>query len=109
MTEHYTCRHCGETILTTPIWMNESPLCESCAEEMTVLCSHCGERIYRDDNAGDESTPLCQDCYDRHYTNCHNCGDLIRVIHRPHERQGHQSSGAEKDDRLRAQGRYRHC
>lgn len=29
MTEHYTCRHCGETILTTPIWMNESPLCES--------------------------------------------------------------------------------
>lgn len=25
MTEHYTCRHCGETILTTPIWMNESP------------------------------------------------------------------------------------
>lgn len=81
MTEHYTCRHCGETILTTPIWMNESPLCESCAEETTMLCSHCGERIWRDDNAGDESTPLCQDCYDRHYTNCHNCGDLIRVIH----------------------------
>ena len=72
MTEHYTCRHCGETILTAPIWMNESPLCESCAEEITMLCSHCGERIYRDDNAGDESTPLCQDCYDRHYTNCHN-------------------------------------
>ena len=46
---------------------------------MTVLCSHCGERIYRDDNAGDESTPLCQDCYDRHYTNCHSCGDLIRI------------------------------
>ena len=81
MTEHYTCRHCGETILTTPIWMNESPLCESCAEETTMLCSHCGARIYRDNNAGDESTPLCQDCYDRHYTNCHNCGDLIRVIH----------------------------
>ena len=79
MTEHYTCRHCGETILTTPIWMNESPLCESCAEEMTVLCSHCGERIYRNDNAGDESTPLCQDCYDRHYTNCHSCGDIIRI------------------------------
>ena len=79
MTEHYTCRHCGETILTTPIWMNESPLCESCAEETTMLCSHCGERIWRDDNAGDESTPLCQDCYDRHYTNCHNCGDIIRI------------------------------
>ena len=79
MTEHYTCRHCGETILTTPIWMNESPLCESCAEETTMLCSHCGERIYRNDNAGDESTPLCQDCYDRHYTNCHSCGDIIRI------------------------------
>jgi len=79
MTEHYTCRHCGETILTTPIWMNESPLCESCAEETTMLCSHCGERIWRDDNAGDESTPLCQDCYDRHYTNCHSCGDIIRI------------------------------
>ena len=81
MTEPYTCRHCGEMILTTPTWMNENPLCENCAEETTMLCSHCGERIWRDDNAGDESTPLCQDCYDRHYTNCHNCGDLIRVIH----------------------------
>ena len=79
MTEHYTCRHCGETILTTPIWMNESPLCESCAEETTMLCSHCGERIWRDKNAGDESTPLCQDCYDSHYINCHNCSDIIRI------------------------------
>ena len=65
--------------MTTPICMNESPLCESCVGETTMLCSHCGARIWRDENAGDESTPLCQDCYDRHYTNCHSCGDIIRI------------------------------
>ena len=53
-------------------------LCECCAEEETTLCSRCGERIYRDDNAGDEDTPLCQHYYENHYYRCDRCG---RVIH----------------------------
>ena len=59
----FTCCRCGQTITGTPVMMDDDPLCERCAEEETILCSRCGERIYRDDNAGDENTPLCQPCY----------------------------------------------
>lgn len=78
MTGHTTCCHCGQTISGAPVMMGDDPLCEHCAEEETVLCSHCGRRLCRDDNAGDENTPLCQNCYDRHYLSCDRCG---RIIH----------------------------
>ena len=66
------------------IWISASRvgddvICRSCADEETVICAHCGEHIYRDDNAGDEHTPLCQSCYDRHYTSCERCGRIIHV------------------------------
>ena len=78
MTEHNTYCRCGQTITGTPVMMDDDPLCERCAEEETVLCSRCGERIYRDDNAGDENLPLCQSCYENHYYSCDHCG---RIIH----------------------------
>ena len=78
MTEHTTCFHCGQIISGTPVMVEDDSLCECCAEEETTLCSRCGERIYRDDNAGDEDTPLCQHCYENHYYRCDRCG---RVIH----------------------------
>ena len=78
MTEHNTCCRCGQTFTGTPVMMDDDPLCERCAEEETVLCSRCGERIYRDDNAGDENLPLCQSCYENHYYSCDHCG---RIIH----------------------------
>ena len=53
-------------------------LCGACLQTDTVRCQRCGERIWADDNAGDENTPLCQSCYDRYYTTCEDCG---RVIH----------------------------
>ena len=59
--------------------VGDDALCERCANEETVICSRCGERIYRDDNAGDENTPLCQSCYDRHYTSCERCGRIIHL------------------------------
>ena len=59
--------------------VGDDTLCERCANEETVICSRCGERVYRDDNAGDENTPLCQPCYDRHYTSCERCGRIIHV------------------------------
>ena len=77
MTEHNTCCRCGQTITGTPVMMDDDPLCERCAEEETVLCSRCGERIYRDDNAGDENLPLCQSCYENHYYSCDHCGCII--------------------------------
>ena len=53
-------------------------LCPICLESTTLICAHCGTRIWKDENAGDRDTPLCQSCYDRHYLNCCRCG---RVIH----------------------------
>ena len=67
MTETFICCHCGqEHPLENRIMVGDDALCERCANEETVICSRCGERVYRDDNAGDENTPLCQPCYDRH-------------------------------------------
>ena len=53
-------------------------LCAECLEENTVLCRHCGERIWTGDNAGTDNHPLCQDCYDDHYTSCERCGVLLQ-------------------------------
>lgn len=52
-------------------------LCGNCLHTETVRCQRCGERIWRDDNAGDGSTSLCQRCYDRYYTSCVDCGRVI--------------------------------
>ena len=66
-TKTFTCCHCGqEHPLGSRVLVGDDALCERCANEETVICSRCGERIYRDDNAGDNNTPLCQSCYDRH-------------------------------------------
>lgn len=53
-------------------------LCSACVNTETVLCRECGERIWRDDNSGDENMPLCQSCYDKRYTSCVDCGRTIR-------------------------------
>lgn len=52
-------------------------LCPDCLESETVVCARCGDRIWRDANAGDSRTPLCQTCYDRFYTSCERCGRVI--------------------------------
>lgn len=59
-------------------------LCGNCLHGETVRCQRCGERLWRDDNAGDGSTPLCQRCYDRYYTSCVDCGRVILhcLLHR---------------------------
>lgn len=56
-------------------------LCPSCLESTTLICAHCGTRIWKDENAGDRDTPLCQHCYDRHYLNCCRCGRVIPEDH----------------------------
>ena len=54
-------------------------LCFECLARDTLICSHCGERIWFIDNSGTVNMPLCRDCYNEHYTSCIECG---RIIHR---------------------------
>lgn len=53
-------------------------VCSHCLNIETVVCSHCGERIWCDDNSGNDSVPLCESCYDNYYTACTNCDSIIR-------------------------------
>ncbi len=72
------CDSCGcvtaETILLP---FDGQLLCPHCLEQATVACSHCGTRIWNEENTGDRETPLCQQCYDRYYISCVHCGRLI--------------------------------
>lgn len=52
-------------------------LCEDCLSNETMFCDRCGERIWADDDAGDEHIHLCQSCYDRYYTRCSHCGQVV--------------------------------
>lgn len=52
-------------------------ICPDCLREETVVCTHCGEHVLIDENAGDAATPLCQHCYDAHYLTCARCGRVI--------------------------------
>ena len=78
MRKTFICDHCGaeypEELMNV---VGEDHLCNECIIDNTVLCSRCGERIYWDDNGGDNNTPLCQHCYDRYYTTCYDCGRVI--------------------------------
>lgn len=73
-----TCSHCGTTLAGKSVHrFNGELLCDHCLDELTVVCDCCHERIWREDNSGDEDTPLCCACYDYYYTHCENCGRLI--------------------------------
>ena len=62
------CTHCGQALpLTSLTAFNGELLCSDCLAELTIACSWCGDRIWRDDNYGTGDTPLCRDCYDDHY------------------------------------------
>lgn len=56
---------------------DEMLVCPECLSENTVLCARCGERIWAENDAGDEHTHLCDHCYDRYYTRCERCNRLI--------------------------------
>ena len=79
-TKNEACSFCGEVyaeeILTV---LDGKKICPECLARETIVCSHCGERIWSVDNQGTLSMPLCSNCYDEHYTSCAECG---RIIHR---------------------------
>ena len=78
MTADCTCDHClrnfapGDAIL-----MDGQTLCPDCAQELTTLCSRCGDRIWNAEAMEDTNLTLCQDCYDDHYHTCADCGHII--------------------------------
>lgn len=79
MQEYELCDACGQPHAESKLAEFDGQfLCPGCLEERTLICSHCGVRIWRDENAGDNATPLCQHCYDYHYQTCARCGRIIR-------------------------------
>ncbi|MEM1486365.1 amidoligase family protein [Oscillospiraceae bacterium PP1C4] len=80
MSETFICTNCGETCEIHQMYeIGDDQLCASCADDLTVTCERCDERIYLDDNAGTDSFALCSDCYEAHYTNCTHCNCLITL------------------------------
>lgn len=80
MSELLTCGICGKqhpAEVTTEF--DDVLLCPECLGIETVRCSRCGDRIWSDDNAGDEYTHVCQSCYDRYYTTCVRCHHVLHL------------------------------
>lgn len=74
----FICAHCNQHFpLTRRALFDGQELCETCYDELTACCERCGERIWLDDNAGNNEIVLCDDCYDDHYTRCAHCGCLL--------------------------------
>lgn len=74
------CDSCGNAYPAEQlIEFDGQALCPACFERATTLCTHCGTRIWQDENAGDSRTPLCQSCYDRYYVSCVGCGCIIHM------------------------------
>ena len=57
---------------------DDTLVCPECMEDTTAVCGRCGERIWIEDDAGNEgSGHLCQSCYDRYYGTCECCGHIL--------------------------------
>ena len=57
---------------------DDTLVCPDCMEDTTAVCGRCGERIWIEDDAGNEgSGHLCQSCYDRYYNTCDDCHTII--------------------------------
>ena len=57
---------------------DDTLICPDCLEDSTVICGRCGERLWADDDQGNEDAGhLCQSCYDRYYNTCDECHRII--------------------------------
>lgn len=72
------CAICGEEhSVAELVEFADVLICQSCLETETAVCERCGERIWSDDDQGDENIHLCERCYDRYYTTCTDCGRIL--------------------------------
>ena len=94
MDEQRTCGLCGEQLPASRLYPFDGlELCPHCLDTRTLICRHCEERIWEEDNAGSTDTPLCRDCFDDHYTHCSACGCLL------HESNAYYDDSDEYDER----------
>lgn len=94
MDEQRTCGLCGEQFPASGLYSFDGlELCPHCLDTRTLICRHCEERIWEEDNAGSTDTPLCRDCFDDHYTHCSACGCLL------HESNAYYDDSDEYDER----------
>lgn len=62
--EGFKCSTCGNSFPSTMQYTVDGKLlCPDCAEQQTVNCSDCGNRILKRNNKGDKNDPLCIDCW----------------------------------------------
>ena len=79
MKETRICANCGaEHPLDEMFRVGSEWLCESCADEFTVICDACGERIYSEDAVEDSNYTLCESCFDEDYVRCADCDRILR-------------------------------
>ena len=56
----FACFFCGEVCREEHLTdLDGKKMCPHCLTSETVICSHCGERIWSVDNQGTLSMPLC--------------------------------------------------
>lgn len=74
-----TCVCCGCTLENDydVYYVGNEALCEDCYDTESRACDCCGERIWNDDDEGDDNIILCSHCRENHYSECHECGRLI--------------------------------
>lgn len=79
MKETRICANCeAEHPLDAMFRVGSEWLCESCADELTVVCDACGERIYTEDAVEDSNYTLCESCFDEDYVRCADCDRILR-------------------------------
>lgn len=62
MKEERTCGLCGDSYPGEDLYPFDGlELCAHCLDERTLLCRHCGERIWEEDNAGSSEVPSARD------------------------------------------------
>ena len=76
MKETRICANCeAEHPLDAMFRVGSDWLCESCADEYTVVCD---ERIYSEDAIEDSNYTLCESCFDEDFVHCEDCGCIVR-------------------------------
>ena len=79
MKETRICANCeAEHPLDEMFRVGSDWLCEHCADEYTVVCDACGERIYSEDAVEDSNYTLCESCFDEDYVRCADCDRILR-------------------------------
>lgn len=75
---NHTCNHCGCVLDDEEVYLfSEEVYCQDCFDELTVVCGHCGRRIFRTGCETDGHIHLCNSCYSYSYVSCDRCGRFI--------------------------------